>query len=161
MSENHSPLLKVGWREWVSLPDLGLPAIKVKVDTGAKTSALHAFYTETYEDQDVHMVRFGIHPIRNKPDLEIVCQAPIKDLRQVTDSGGHKEMRFVIESTIVIAGKQWLIDLTLTNRDTMLFRMLLGRRAMEQRILVDPGASYLAGKLKPVSLYSLKSGTRA
>jgi hypothetical protein len=70
-------------------------------------------------------------------------------------------MRFVIESTIVIAGKQWLIDLTLTNRDTMLFRMLLGRRAMEQRILVDPGASYLAGKLKPVSLYSLKSGTRA
>ena len=161
MRDNFSELIHVGWREWVALPDLGLPAIKVKVDTGAKTSALHAFYTDAYEDNGVKKVRFGIHPVRNKPELEITCQAKVKDYRQVTDSGGHKEMRYVIESDVVIGAHRWPIELTLTNRDNMRFRMLLGRRAMEQRILVDPGSSYLTGKLKPLSLYSLKTGTRA
>ncbi|MCP4432510.1 MAG: ATP-dependent zinc protease [Gammaproteobacteria bacterium] len=161
MSEDNPSIIHVGWREWVALPELSLPAIKAKVDTGAKTSALHAFYTEAYEDQGIKMVRFGIHPIRNKPELEIICQAPVKDLRQVTDSGGHREMRYVIETKMVIGQNHWPIELTLTNRDTMLFRMLLGRRAMEQRILVDPGASYRTGKLKPLSLYSLQTGIRA
>lgn len=157
MSDNNKPLLHVGWREWLALPDLGLPAIKAKIDTGAKTSALHAFYTEAYEEDGIKMVKFGIHPIQHKLELEVACHAPIKDYRQVSDSGGHKEMRYVIESNVVIGDRQWPIEMTLTNRDTMRFRMLLGRRAMDQRVIVEPGSSYLNGKLKPYTLYQLKT----
>ncbi len=157
MSDNTKPLLHVGWREWLALPDLGLPAIKAKIDTGAKTSALHAFYTEAYEENGIKMVKFGIHPIQRKLELEVACHAPIKDYREVSDSGGHKEMRYVIESNVVIGDHQWPIELTLTNRDTMRFRMLLGRKAMEQKIIVEPGSSYLNGKLKPLTLYKIKT----
>ena len=107
------------------------------------------------------MIRFGIHPIQNKLDLEIECHAVIKDQREVTDSGGHGEMRYVIETDIIIGEHRWPIELTLTNRDTMRFRMLLGRRAMEQKIIVEPGASYLNGKLKPRSLYNQITESRA
>lgn len=161
MPDYNNPLIHVGWREWLSLPELGLPAIKAKIDTGAKTSALHAFYTEAYEEDGIKMVSFGIHPIQGNLDIEVLCRAPIKDYRQVIDSGGHKEMRYVIESTVVIGDQQWPIDLTLTNRDTMRFRMLLGRRAMEQRIIVEPGSSYLNSRMKPLSLYQLQSESPA
>ena len=146
----------LGWREWVALPELGLPAIKAKVDTGARTSALHAFLIEPYSQDGRDMLRFLIHPIQNNQDFSVECHCPVFDFREVTDSGGHREMRYVIQSGVVIGGNSWPIELTLTNRDTMRFRMLLGRRAMEDRFVVDPGASYINGKLRPRKLYGLQ-----
>ena len=153
--EDNNQKLTLGWREWVALPDLGLPAIKAKIDTGAKTSALHAYYTEPYQLDGVEMVKFLIHPVPRNHDFFVECHTPIIDYREVTDSGGHREMRFVIESKLVIGGQNWPIELTLTNRDTMRFRMLLGRRAMENRAVVEPEASYLNGKLRASKLYQL------
>ena len=150
-----SAVATLGWREWVALPDLGLAAIKAKVDTGARTSALHAFLIEPYCDNDVDMLRFLIHPIQHNDDFVVECHCPVLDQREVTDSGGHREMRYVIESEVVIGDNHLPIQMTLTNRDTMAFRMLLGRRAMEDRFLVDPGASYVNGKLRPKKLYAL------
>ena len=145
----------LGWREWVALPDLGLPAIKAKVDTGALTSALHAFLIEPYSQDGRDMVRFLIHPVQRNQDFAVECHCPVHDYRSVSDSGGHREMRYVIRSNIELGGARWPIELTLTNRDTMLFRMLLGRRAMVDRFMVDPASSYVNGKLRPRKLYGL------
>lgn len=148
-------LLKLGWREWCALPDLGIPAIKAKIDTGAKTSALHAFKVEPFEQDGRAFVRFFIHPIQKNEICQIECVAPVKDQRSVSDSGGHKEIRYIIETQILIGNKRWPIEMSLTNRDTMRFRMLLGRRAMEDIALVDPTASYINGKLNARSIYGL------
>ena len=155
MNQNEHKMM-LGWREWVALPDLGIHAIKAKVDTGARTSALHAFNVETYIQNGVEMVKFLIHPLQYDQEFQIECTAPLKEKRQVTDSGGHKEMRHVIETNLLIASQSYPIELTLTDRDTMRFRMLLGRNAMENRVLVDPGESYLNGKIDALSQYSLK-----
>jgi len=141
-----SPLITVGWREWCSLPELGLTHIKVKVYTGAKTSCLHAFSVEPFTKDNEQWVRFGIHPNQHDSDEEIFCETKVLDERNVTDSGGHTEKRYVICTQLKIDGQQWPIELTLTNRDTMLFRMLLGRTAMTKKIIVNPGKSYMLGK---------------
>ena len=138
----------VGWREWVSLPDLGIKHLKCKIDTGARSSALHAFYLEPFEENSIQRVRFGIHPRQRNVDKVVECVADIIDERIVTDSGGHKEKRIVIQTTVVMASHVFPVEMTLTNRDIMRFRMLLGRTAMAGRFMVDPGASYLLGKKK-------------
>ncbi len=139
----------LGWREWVALPELGIPAIKAKIDTGARTSALHAFRIEPFVRDNLDHVRFWLHPLRNKRQIELICEAPVIQKRQVKDSGGHSEERFVIESTVCIGINTWNIELTLTSREDMMFRMLLGRSAITNgKLKVDPSASYVHGRGK-------------
>ncbi len=140
----------LGWREWVSLPVLGIDRIKAKIDTGARTSALHAFDVRLVEDNDKKLVKFCIHPEQKNLDKVIECEAALLDEREVKDSGGHSENRYVIETDILIGSKLHTVEVTLTNRDSMGFRMLIGRTTMKGHYLVDPGKSYVTGKRKKI-----------
>ena len=148
MAENETlpKTMTLGWREWVALPELGIPAIKAKLDTGARTSALHAFDLEAYRENGIYLVRFGIHPLQKRLEPAIYCTSNVIDYRKVTDSGGHMEERYVISTNLSIAGRTRTIELTLTNRETMNFRMLLGRTAMKHLIRVDPAKSFVLGR---------------
>ncbi len=146
------PKIIVGWREWVALPGLGIARIKAKIDTGARTSALHAFEVDSYQSASGPRVRFLMHPLQNDLNEVVECDAAVIDERLVTDSGGHRERRLVIETLLQIGDQSWPIEMTLTNRDTMQFRMLLGRTAMRRRLLVNPSVSYRT------SLASVKLG---
>ncbi len=136
--------IDLGWREWIALPELGIPALKAKLDTGARTSALHAFYVETF-NQD-RWVRFGIHPLQRRVEPVIHCEAELIDRRVVTDSGGHREQRYVIQTPFRLGEHVQPIEITLTDREGMLFRMLLGRTALSGWARVDPERSFRSGR---------------
>jgi ribosomal protein S6--L-glutamate ligase len=138
----------LGWREWVSLPQLGLPAVKAKIDTGAKTSALHAFSIETFGPADAPRVRFGVHPVDYDSNVEVWCTAKVVDRRQVRSSNGQAEQRYIISTPIRVGDREWPVEISLSNRHTMAHRMLLGRTALDaQSVTIHPWSEYLQDKL--------------
>ncbi len=136
--------MKIGWREWACLPVLGTPIMKLKVDTGARTSALHASQIEVFTRNNSNWVRFLYHP-DSEMEAGVLCEAPIKDQRQVTNSGGSSELRYVIETDVIIGRKQWPIEITLTCRKNMKYNMILGRQGMKNMTVI-PHKSYLQNK---------------
>ncbi len=148
MKDEPTKLPRIGWREYVSLPDLKIPAIKAKVDTGARSSSLHAFEMELFRKDGLDYVRFKIHPVQRNDELVVEVETPVFDIRRVRSSSGESSVRPVIVTMVELLGVAWPIELTLANRDQMGFRMLLGREAMRGRMLVDPGNSYFGGKPK-------------
>ena len=141
-------LIVIGWREWIALPALGIEKIKAKIDTGARTAALHAFSLRLFHLEGKDKISFDIHPLQHSTEKVITCTADVIDKRWVTDSGGHKEERFVIETPISLGKELWMIEVTLTERETMLFRMLLGRGSLRGRFAVDPARSFVIKRKK-------------
>ena len=137
--------LKIGWREWVALPDLKVGAIKAKIDTGARTSALHAYRIEPFRRGGAVWLKFELHPLQRSEAMKVTCEARAVDERAVRNSGGGIERRYIISTVLKIGEQAWPIELALANRDQMGFRMLLGRTALEGRALIEPGRSYLLG----------------
>jgi hypothetical protein len=140
----------IGWREWVALPTLGGTPIKAKVDTGARTSTLHAFDVTEIEREGEPYVHFKVHPVQRNEQTTVEAAAPLVGRRSVTSSSGQSELRYVVSIEALIDGERIPIELTLTRRDAMGFRMLLGREAIRGRFVVDPGRSYMAAESKAV-----------
>lgn len=132
----------IGWREWVGLPDFGTMRMKAKIDTGARTSAVHAYRIRPFQRDGRAFVEFFLHPVQNRRQPEVACEAQVLEERWVTSSNGKRERRIIVKTRLALAGKTWPIELSLTNRDEMGFRMLLGRQALRRRFVVDPGSSY-------------------
>ncbi len=139
----------VGWREWVALPELGIPLIKAKVDTGARTSSLHARDVSIFSRKKQRWVRFTVYPTQRSTRTAVVCAAPLVDERWVRSSNGRAQLRPVIVAELDLGGESWDIELTLTDRDVMGFRLLLGRQAVRGRAIVDPGRSFLTRTVRP------------
>jgi hypothetical protein len=140
------PPIAVGWREWISLPDWGVEHMKAKIDTGARTSAMHAFALERFEQDGRPWVRFEVHPWQRSAVDEVVVETPLLSERRVTSSSGASDVRPVVRTAITLVGRTLPIEVTLTRRDTMGFRMLIGRQALRRTFVVDPAASYLGGR---------------
>ena len=136
----------VGWREWIALPDWGVPFVKAKIDTGARTSALHAFDIETIERDGQPWARFAIHPWQDSASDEVVVEAPLLARRHVRSSSGTVDERPVVTANVVLAGQSRAVEVTLTRRDEMGFRVLIGRQALRGAFVVDPARSYLGGR---------------
>ncbi|MCB1010993.1 MAG: RimK/LysX family protein [Microthrixaceae bacterium] len=135
----------IGWREWVVIPEFGDDPVKAKVDTGARTSALHAFGLTLEESEGATVAHFEYHPLQRSGEGRAMVSREVVGFRKVRSSNGRTEIRPVIRTEVVVGALAWPIDITLTSRDTMGFRMLLGRAAIKGRFLVDPGRSYLQG----------------
>jgi hypothetical protein len=142
----YSDKVAIGWREWIALPSLGIDAIKVKIDTGARSSSLHAFDIETFDRDGAAWVRFVVHPLQRNVATTVQAEAPVLDFRHIRSSSGHITHRPVIRAEIRLDDRQWPIDLTLAPRDEMGFRMLLGREAVRGKFVVDPGRSYVVSQ---------------
>jgi hypothetical protein len=138
----------IGWREWVVLPDLKIARVKAKVDTGARSSSLHAFDVELVKRRKQTLVLFKVHPTQNDSSRTVSCSAELLDERWVKSSNGKRELRPTVRTRVGFGEEAWPIDLTLTSRDMMGFRMLLGREAVRKRFLVDAGRSFLMKGLK-------------
>ncbi|MCC6694207.1 MAG: ATP-dependent zinc protease [Candidatus Hydrogenedentes bacterium] len=151
-------MVTLGWREWLALPELGIPAIKAKIDTGARTSALHAWGIEAYRAGRRRRVRFGVNPLQKNSRFSLLCDAEVVDERYVTDSGGHREKRLVIVTLAHLGPLAWPIEITLSDREPMIFRMLLGRSALHHQCIVDPSRSYIQGRALQRVYRNLKSG---
>ena len=130
MVMQHRPLT-LGWEEWVGLPGIGLPALKAKVDTGARTSALHAFDIEPFGPAARPKLRFAVHPVPGRTDLTIACSATIRDRREVTSSNGESELRYVIETVLRLGEAEVPVEVTLSDRTNIAYRMLIGRQAIQ------------------------------
>ena len=143
-----SNLPVIGWREWVGLPEFGIKAIKVKVDTGARSSSIHASNVREFVRDGEKWVRFKVHPIQRKKDVTVDIEARIIEYRSIRSSSGKATRRPVISTQLTLLGITWPVELTLASRDNMGFRMLLGREAFRRRFLVDAGKSYFGGKPK-------------
>jgi hypothetical protein len=146
-SEKSSRSLPViGWREWVSLEQFGIPTIKAKVDSGARSSSLHVFELDEFEREGQKWARFKVHPIQKNSEVEVEVEAPILEHRSVRSSSGKAQVRPVVQTTISMMGQSWPIEITLASRDKMKFRMLLGRQAFRGRFLLDAGVSFCGGR---------------
>ena len=136
----------IGSREWCSLPELGINLIKAKIDSGAKTTALHADNLTKFSKKGENWVKFSLHPLKSRPELIVECEAKLIEKRIIKSSNGTKEERFVIETKLVLGNLSYQIEVTLTNRKLMGFHMLLGRQAMSNKVLIDCEFRYLLGK---------------
>lgn len=150
----HHKLL-IGRHEWCQLPLLNIPAIKAKIDTGAKTSAIHAFDIEPFFQKHVKYVRFRVLPIQSNHTFFIPCKAPVMDERFIMSSNGHKEHRYVIQTSLKMGDRCWEMELTLSNRDPLRFRLLLGREALNNRVLIDPQLTCHQGKITKEQIATL------
>ena len=146
MNANTNDRFLIGWREWITFPQFSNARVKAKIDTGARTSSIHAYNINVTREGGREIVAFDLHPNQHDDETVVPCRAPLLDTRVMTNSGGQREERLVIEVSIKLGHQEWPIELSLTNRDTMGFRMLLGRTAIRRRFWVVPDRSFLAGR---------------
>jgi hypothetical protein len=151
-------LLLVGWREWCQLPQLNIRGIKAKIDTGARTSALHAFNIRLHNKKGRQLVQFSVYPLQGDRSIIVNCEAPLVDTRYITSSNGHKEYRYIILTNLTIGSRTRVIELSLSNRDPLKFRMLLGREALKNIALIDANRSFCQGRIKKSAIKSLYGG---